>query len=98
MQSQYHVAPKQNDGSTYCPRLAHTLSISIKQMQDHRAKVLFNDIACRVYVKEKLVWIGQREPTTSLWYSHFNQTAHVIQLLHPKTLNLYNIQPTAPTP
>ncbi len=49
------------------PGLAQTSLISIKQLCDNSAKVIYDDLACRVYVSKKLVWIGQREPTTRLW-------------------------------
>ncbi|KAL7466035.1 hypothetical protein ACHAXS_006328 [Conticribra weissflogii] len=47
--------------------LAHSSLISIKQLCDHVAKVMYDDLACCVYYKEKLVWLGQWEPTTGLW-------------------------------
>eukprot|EP00970_Alexandrium_tamarense_P017799 scaffold11398_cov137-Alexandrium_tamarense.AAC.1 len=49
------------------PGLAHTSLISIKQLCDNGCRVIYDDMACRVYYQHQLVWIGQQEPTMGLW-------------------------------
>ena len=49
------------------PGLAHTSLISIKQLCDNGCTVVYDKLACKVYFKHQLVWLGQREPKTGLW-------------------------------
>ena len=49
------------------PGLAHTLLVSIKTLCDAGCKVEYDDNACKVYYKAKVVWVGEREPSTRLW-------------------------------
>ena len=54
------------------PGLAHTSLISIKSLCDAGCKVAYDEDEVRVYFKCKLVWTGNREPTTGLWVLPLN--------------------------
>eukprot|EP00978_Attheya_sp_CCMP212_P021045 scaffold61041_cov42-Attheya_sp.AAC.1 len=49
------------------PGLAHTSLISIKMLCDAKCILTYDDEACTVYYKNKIVWIGKRDPSTGLW-------------------------------
>ena len=47
--------------------MAHTSLILIKVLTDAGCKVVYDAHECRVYFRDKIVWTGVKEPTTSLW-------------------------------
>jgi hypothetical protein len=49
------------------PGLAHTSLISMKILCDTGCKVIYDENTCSVYFNHKMMWIGQREPSTGLW-------------------------------
>ncbi|KAL7465746.1 hypothetical protein ACHAXS_006063 [Conticribra weissflogii] len=59
--------PEEATEAHIVPDLAHTSLISIRQLCDNGCTVIYNNEACKVFYKEKLVWKGSREPKTGLW-------------------------------
>jgi hypothetical protein len=56
------------------PGLAHASLISINILCNAEWEVKYNDKTCHVYFNHKIVWIGQREPSTGLWVLPLNPT------------------------
>ena len=59
--------PKEAIQAHVVPGMAHTSLISIKVLTDAVFKVVYDAHECIVYFREKIVWIGGKEPTTGLW-------------------------------
>ena len=49
------------------PGMAHMSLILIKLLIDAVCKVFYDKHECRVYFRNKIVWVGGKEPTTGLW-------------------------------
>ena len=55
------------------PGLAHTSLISIRVLCDAGCAVYYDEDECQVHYKKRLIWTGQREPTTKLWVFPLDQ-------------------------
>ena len=67
--------PDSMTGAHIVPQLAHSSLISTKQFCDAGCKVTFDVDECRVYYKDELVLIGNRDPESRLWRLPINPRA-----------------------
>ena len=49
------------------PGLAHTSLISIAVLCNTGCKVIYDGDECNIHFKNRVVWRGNREPSTKLW-------------------------------
>ena len=59
--------PKESRQAHDVPGIAHTSLISMKILTYAGCKVVYDVHECRVYFRDKIIWTGSKEPTTSLW-------------------------------
>ena len=64
--------PKADRIAHIVPVMAHTSLVLIKVLTDVGCKFIYDKDGCRVYFNEKIVWDGEKEPTTGLYVLPIN--------------------------
>ena len=69
------------------PSLAHSSLVGIRVLCKMGCQVVFDDVECRVYYKNRLILVGTKDPITDLWLLPLNRQSYP-QSEQPRELDL----------